>query len=222
MRTCSTPACSSAGGSIVGACPPEASCYFTSRPCGSCYRGYVVTAVGLLVVQGGLIGVLLVQRAQRRRAQRSLAERLRFETLLSDLSAVLSSCPDRRGRPARRGRAPAHRRGPEGGPGHHLGDGGSYRRGPTHAFVDPRGRSGSPDGCPGERGASDLLAAPAGACHPPPAAWRLARRSSDPPPEPRAVRHAVERRGPPHRGQRGWWAGSRSVPFSRNAAGPTT
>jgi signal transduction histidine kinase len=57
------------------------------------YRGYVVGAVSLLLVQGGLIGVLLVQRAQRRRAQRNLAERLRFETLLSDLSTVLLSCP---------------------------------------------------------------------------------------------------------------------------------
>jgi two-component system, NarL family, sensor kinase len=55
------------------------------------YRGYVVGAVGLLLVQGGLIGLLLVQRAQRRRAQRSLAERLRFETLLSDLSTVILS-----------------------------------------------------------------------------------------------------------------------------------
>ena len=34
-----------------------------------------------------------MQRAQRRRAQRSLADRLRFETLLSNLSAALSSCP---------------------------------------------------------------------------------------------------------------------------------
>ena len=53
------------------------------------YRGYVVAAVSALLVQGGLIGVLLVQRIQRRRAQRSLAERLRFETLLSDLSTVI-------------------------------------------------------------------------------------------------------------------------------------
>jgi signal transduction histidine kinase len=57
------------------------------------YRGYIIGAVSLLLAQGGLIGVLLVQRVQRRRAQRSLAERLRFETLLADLSAVLSSCP---------------------------------------------------------------------------------------------------------------------------------
>jgi signal transduction histidine kinase len=47
----------------------------------------------LLLVQGGLIGLLLVQGAQRRRAQQGLAERLQFETVLSDLSTVLLSCP---------------------------------------------------------------------------------------------------------------------------------
>jgi signal transduction histidine kinase/ABC-type uncharacterized transport system substrate-binding protein len=57
------------------------------------YRWYVVGAVTVLLVQGGLIGGLLIQHAQRRRAQRSLAERLRFETLLSDLSAILAAAP---------------------------------------------------------------------------------------------------------------------------------
>src|SRR5262249_32298824 len=58
------------------------------------YRGYVIGASGLLLVQSGLIAMLLVQRAQRRRAQRNLAERLQFETLLSDLSRAFSSCSD--------------------------------------------------------------------------------------------------------------------------------
>jgi len=58
------------------------------------YRWYVVGAISLVVVQTALIGGLLLQRAQRRRAQRGLADRLRFETLLSDLSARLSACPD--------------------------------------------------------------------------------------------------------------------------------
>jgi len=57
------------------------------------YRSYVIGVAGLVVLQSLLIGLLLVQRAQRRRAQRSLADRLRFETLLSNLSAALSSCP---------------------------------------------------------------------------------------------------------------------------------
>src|SRR5262249_8485552 len=57
------------------------------------YRLYIIGALGLIAVQGALIVLLLVQRSQRRRAQRSLADRLRFETLLSNLSAALSSCP---------------------------------------------------------------------------------------------------------------------------------
>ena len=59
------------------------------------YRWYVVAAGGVVLVQGALIAGLLVQRAHRRRAQRNLADRLRFETLLSDLSTVLSSCPSK-------------------------------------------------------------------------------------------------------------------------------
>jgi two-component system, NarL family, sensor kinase len=73
--------------------PPGSVVLFHEPSFWELYRGYVVAAVSLLLVQGGLIGVLLVQRAQRRRAQRNLAERLRFETLLSDLSTVLLSCP---------------------------------------------------------------------------------------------------------------------------------
>jgi hypothetical protein len=54
------------------------------------YRWYIIGAVGVLLVQSGLIGGLLIQRAQRRRAQERLAERLRFETLLSELSTRLA------------------------------------------------------------------------------------------------------------------------------------
>jgi signal transduction histidine kinase len=50
-------------------------------------RVMALSVLGALLLQGGLIGGLLVQRAQRRRAQQTLAERLRFETLLSDLAA---------------------------------------------------------------------------------------------------------------------------------------
>ena len=42
---------------------------------------------GALLVQMGLISWLLVERGRRRRASEALDERLRFETLLSDLSA---------------------------------------------------------------------------------------------------------------------------------------
>jgi signal transduction histidine kinase len=57
------------------------------------YRRYAIGAGCLVILQGALIGFLLVERAQRRRARRDLAERLRFETLLSNLSAALASCP---------------------------------------------------------------------------------------------------------------------------------
>jgi signal transduction histidine kinase len=53
----------------------------------------VLAGIALLLIQSAFIVALLLQRAQRRRAQRSLAERLRFETLLSNLSASLAACP---------------------------------------------------------------------------------------------------------------------------------
>jgi signal transduction histidine kinase/ABC-type uncharacterized transport system substrate-binding protein len=54
------------------------------------YRWYLAGGVAIVLLQTALIGGLLVQRAQRRRAQLGLAERLRFETLLSDLSAIFA------------------------------------------------------------------------------------------------------------------------------------
>jgi two-component system, NarL family, sensor kinase len=73
--------------------PPEGVVLFHELSPWERYRSYVIGAAGLVFVEALLIGLLLVQRAQRRRAQRSLADRLRFETLLSNLSAALSSCP---------------------------------------------------------------------------------------------------------------------------------
>ena len=55
-------------------CPPALSSGSESPPCGNSYRWYVVAAVSALLVQSGLIGGLLVERAQRRRAQARLAE----------------------------------------------------------------------------------------------------------------------------------------------------
>ena len=57
------------------------------------YQLHVIGVASVIAVQTALIVLLLVERSQRRRAQRSLAERLRFETLLSNLSAPLASCP---------------------------------------------------------------------------------------------------------------------------------
>ena len=57
------------------------------------YRWWIVGAGALLLLQSALIVVLLVHRALRRRVRRTLAERVRFETLLSDLSVMFASGP---------------------------------------------------------------------------------------------------------------------------------
>ena len=76
--------------------PPDSRVLFQEPPSlWARYRWYLLGAVAVLLTQTGLIGALLVQRAQRRRAQERLAERLRFETLLSDLTGILAdSSPD--------------------------------------------------------------------------------------------------------------------------------
>jgi two-component system, LuxR family, sensor kinase FixL len=68
--------------------PPESIVRYRERSVWDLYRRYIVGGVALLVLQAGLIAGLLVNRAQRRRAQRALRDRLRFETLVSDLSAA--------------------------------------------------------------------------------------------------------------------------------------
>ena len=57
------------------------------------YRWYIAGGVILLLVQSALIAGLVANRTQRRRVQRTLAERLRFETLLSELSAEILTLP---------------------------------------------------------------------------------------------------------------------------------
>jgi PAS domain S-box-containing protein len=57
------------------------------------YRWYIVGGGTLVALQSALIAALLVHRARRRRAERALGERLRFETLLSELSATFVALP---------------------------------------------------------------------------------------------------------------------------------
>ena len=59
------------------------------------YKWPVLGGVAVVALQGALIVGLLVNRRQRRRAQRTLAERLRFETLVSELSAAFITLPAR-------------------------------------------------------------------------------------------------------------------------------
>jgi signal transduction histidine kinase len=52
-------------------------------------RWYVIVGIGLMLLEALLIAGLLRERARQRRAEQVLAERLRFESLLSELSARL-------------------------------------------------------------------------------------------------------------------------------------
>jgi signal transduction histidine kinase len=54
------------------------------------YRWQILTGIGLLILQTGLIAVLLEQRRRRVQAQERLNSRLRFEQLVSDVAATLS------------------------------------------------------------------------------------------------------------------------------------
>jgi signal transduction histidine kinase len=51
------------------------------------YGWYILGALGVIVAQSLLIAGLVAQRRRRQRAQQALAERLRFERLIADLSA---------------------------------------------------------------------------------------------------------------------------------------
>jgi formate hydrogenlyase transcriptional activator len=73
--------------------PPGSIIRFKTYSFWELYRGYIVAALFLILVQSGLISFLLRQRAQRRRAQAQLAERLRFEEMLSALSARFVNLP---------------------------------------------------------------------------------------------------------------------------------
>ncbi len=68
--------------------PPGSVVRFRQPSIWAQYRWYVVGGVTLLVVQASLIVGLLMNHAQRRRGQRALAERLRFESLFAELSAT--------------------------------------------------------------------------------------------------------------------------------------
>ncbi len=73
--------------------PPDSIVRFKTYSFWELYRGYVVAAVVVVLLQSGLITYLLKQRAQRRRAQEKLSKRLRFEEMLAALSARFVNLP---------------------------------------------------------------------------------------------------------------------------------
>jgi PAS domain S-box-containing protein len=73
--------------------PPGSVIWFREPSVWELYKWYILGGVSLLALQSLLIGTLLVERRQRRHAQRSLNERLRFQTLVSSLSAAFVNLP---------------------------------------------------------------------------------------------------------------------------------
>jgi PAS domain S-box-containing protein len=75
------------------ALPPGSIVRFAVRSPWELYRGWIVTAVAFILLETALIGYLLVQRRRRRRAESLLSYELRFEALLSSLSATFANVP---------------------------------------------------------------------------------------------------------------------------------
>jgi transcriptional regulator with GAF, ATPase, and Fis domain/ABC-type uncharacterized transport system substrate-binding protein len=73
--------------------PPGSIIRFKTLSFWDLYRWYVITAIFIVLVQGGLISFLLRQRTLRHYAQADLAERLRFEKTLFELSARFVNLP---------------------------------------------------------------------------------------------------------------------------------
>ena len=69
--------------------PPGTLVRFRELSAWDLYKWHIIGVLALVAGQSVILGGLLVQRRQRQRVQRALAERLRFETLLSELSAAL-------------------------------------------------------------------------------------------------------------------------------------
>ena len=70
--------------------PPAGTMGFLAPSPGRNHRRYIIGGASIIAAQAALIGSLLATRQQRRRAQATLAKRLRFETLVSELSATLA------------------------------------------------------------------------------------------------------------------------------------
>jgi PAS domain S-box-containing protein len=78
------------------ALPPGSIVRFAIRSPWDLYRPWIVSGVAFILLQPSFIGYLLVQRRRRRRAENLLAYELRFESLLSGLSATFANVPTER------------------------------------------------------------------------------------------------------------------------------
>ena len=83
--------------------PPSSIVQFKTYSFWESYRWYIVGTFFVLLVQSGLILYLMMARRQRRRALSQLAKRLRFEEMLSALSARFVNLPPEQVDPEIRG-----------------------------------------------------------------------------------------------------------------------
>lgn len=73
--------------------PPGSRLLYRDQSLWERYRWQVVGSITLFAVQALMIAGLLAERARRRRIQAGLADRLRFEALLAEISIPLASLP---------------------------------------------------------------------------------------------------------------------------------
>jgi signal transduction histidine kinase len=76
-----------------GRLPPGSEVLYRRPTLWQQYRWHVAGAISLIAAQAGLIVALLIQRRERRESEVRLAERLRFEALVSEVGAALSAVP---------------------------------------------------------------------------------------------------------------------------------
>ncbi len=68
--------------------PPESVIRFREPSVWQQYKWLIILVLSLCLLEAGLIDVLLRERRQRRLAQETLEERLRFERLVSEVSGT--------------------------------------------------------------------------------------------------------------------------------------
>jgi signal transduction histidine kinase/ABC-type uncharacterized transport system substrate-binding protein len=73
--------------------PPGSRIEFDEPSLWQVYRSHVLAGLVLLVLETWMIATLLINRAERRRAEETLAAQLRFETMVSDLLAGQMTLP---------------------------------------------------------------------------------------------------------------------------------